>query len=529
MPCRAQILRLKWALRLTAMAVALCAIGRAAADITESQVLVVYNSAAPEATTLKDAYLAAHPGIPSTHVLDLNNPTMLAVMPPGGLIYSQYVSWIRDPIRNFINQPGAPEPADIIAIVLIRPMPHRIYDTDNITVGDNPNGLLAEFLPPSNGGVADATCAAIDSELTLLWQNIETGEAGGMMDSKSDNLIDNPFHATGTPIHAYPRGNILTQKTFLNYFNFNVVWTLGGSGATALTPGDICLVSRIDGKTLADALAGLHRAQDLCINKARTKIILDKDPSNSDNDYLISPPSSDPFYAGVDYDDARTALQAAGWNVRYDNTTDFIECTEETSPLAAYASFGENHNVNPPGNGTYILCYKFAPGAIFNTLESYNGRDLNGVGMHPSIPQGQVSDFIASGGTFGIGHVWEPFGFTLPDNEYLLVRFLVNNWTWGEAAWASIPVLSWQQTVLGDPLARAVILNDPALPLGDMDGNGTVDGLDIGWFVGFILNGKPWYRSSFPTLDPVARGDFNMDFAVTPDDVPGFVATLLAP
>ena len=42
----------------------------------------------------------------------------------------------------------------------------------------------------------------------------------------------------------------------------------------------------------------------------------------------------------------------------------------------------------------------------------------------------------------------------MPDNEYLLFNFLVNRLTWAEAAWSSIPALSWQHVVLGDPLAR---------------------------------------------------------------------------
>jgi len=509
------------------LAAALFAAGRARAGIAESQVLVVYNSAAPEGTILKNDYLAAHPGIPAANVLDLNNPTMLAVMPPGGLLYSQFVAWVRDPIRNYLNQPGPPDAGDIIAIVLIRPMPHRIYDTDNIIVGDNPGALGTEFLPPAYGGAADATCASLDAELVLLWQDLDAGEAGGPMDSRADNLIVNPYHTSSAAIDSYSRANILTAKTLVN--QDDVLWNLGGSGATALTPGDIYLVCRIDGKTLADARAALARSQGLCVNKARVRILMDKSTQNYDHNALYSPPEADPFYAGMDYEEARAALLADGWTVRFDATSDFIECPEETNPLIAYASYGENHVANPPGSGTYITCYKFAPGAIFNTVESFNGRDLNGLGMHPSIPQGQVADFLAAGGSFGIGHVWEPFSFSLPDNEFLFVNMLVNNMTWAEAAYTSIPGLSWQQIVLGDPLARGTILNDPGLPTGDMDGNGVVDGRDIGWFIGFILNGKSWYRASFPALDPVARGDFTMDFAVTPDDVPGLVAALLAP
>jgi len=85
---------------------------------------------------------------------------------------------------------GDPTPAGIVSICLIRGLPHRILDTDNALVGDNPSALSAEF------SAGDATCAAVDAELVLLWQNLEGSEAGGTMDSTSDNLIVNPYHGS---------------------------------------------------------------------------------------------------------------------------------------------------------------------------------------------------------------------------------------------------------------------------------------------------------------------------------------------
>jgi hypothetical protein len=504
----------------------------AAAAITESQVLVVYNSAAADATALKNAYLAAHPGIPAANVLDLNNPMLATGLPSQNVTYAQFISWIRDPIRAYLAQAGPPEPPDIIAIVLLRPLPHRIYDTDNLIVGDNPGALVTEFLPPSNGGVADATCASVDAELVLLWQNLDAGEAGGTMDSKSDNLIDNPYHGSATAIHLISRANIGVQKTFTAFVN--VVWTLGGTGATRLGAGDMYLVCRIDGPTLADAEAVIDRGRDLYYNKALLKLLIDKTPANLDHDSLFTPPSSDPFYAGLDYEEAQAALLAGGWNLRFDAVADFIDCTEETGRLAAYASYGENNvadglGEDPPGIGTYPICYNWGTGAIFNTIESFNGRAFNGVGQHPSIPQGQVSDFLAAGGAFGIGMVWEPFGPFVADNEFLLPRMLSGQFTWAEAAYMAIPCLSWQHIVLGDALAAPGIINDPALPLGDMNGDGRSDALDIDWFTNVLANGIGPYRAALPALDPVARGDFNGDRRVTIDDAPGLIALLLAP
>ena len=494
----------------------------AAADITAAQVLVVYNSVAPDATVLKDAYLAVHPDIPAENVFDINDPALIV----SDLTRAQFVSLVRDPIRSYLNQSGPPTPAGIVAIVLIRPFPHRLLDSDAGAIGDNPAAASSEFYP---GG--DATYSSLDADLVLLWQNLDTGEAGGMMDSKADNIIDNPYHQSATAIGSYTRSYIQTQKTFTNWGN--VAWTLGGSGSTRLTPGDMYLVCRIDGTTLADAEASITRAQNLYVNKALVKVILDEYDETIagglDDDYLSS--TSDPFYAGDDYEEARTLLQANGWNVRYDDTFDFIDGPEETAPIIAYASYGVNHvqggaGEAPAAGAAYIEGFHFPPGAIFNTIESFNGRALNGLS---AFGQEQAADFIASGGTFAIGHVFEPFSFSIPDNEFLFTRMLVQHWTWGEAAYASLPCLSWQHVVLGDPLGKMTVLNDPGLPQGDLNGDGNANGLDIALFTQMIVNGLAGYRAAYPTLDPIARADFTGDYQITLEDVPGFVAALIGP
>ncbi|MFH1419972.1 MAG: hypothetical protein ABII12_16990 [Planctomycetota bacterium] len=489
------------------------------ADIAENQVLVVYNSAAgSDATVLTDAYLAAHPGIPAENVLDLND----AALDVSDVSRSTFVSNVRDPIRSHLLLAGPPTPEGIVAIALIRPFPHRILDTDLPAAGDNPSQASSE----ANAG--DATFASLDADLVLLWQDLETGESGGQMDSLADNMIDNPYHGSAADIGSFSRSAIQTAKTFSIFSNF--AYQIAGVGATRLTPGDIYLVCRIDGNTLDDAVATIGRGDNLWINKAFGKILLDEFDVTVGNE--LDDEGFGPFPTTDDYETTRTVLQASGWNVRYDDTADFITSAEETDPLIAYASYGENHSQggageNPPGSGTYIQGFKFPVGAIFNTIESYNARGLNGLGT--LFNQEQAADFIAEGGTFAVGHVWEPFAFSVPDNEFLLANMLGGQMTWAEAAYTCLPALSWQQVILGDPLAKPTIVTDPGLPQGDLDGDGSVNGLDIAWFVDLVLSGSAAYHSTFPMLDPVARGDFDGDCAVTTDDVAPFVSALLGP
>jgi len=472
------------------------------ADLFPDQVLVVYNSWSTDAIAVRDAYLAAHPDIPSANILDLND-AIIADVPD--VSYSDFVLRIRDPIRNYIDTAGDPQAADLVSIVLIRGIPHRVKDTDIPTAGDSPTTLGNEF----NAG--DATAVSVDAELVLLWQDLDAGEVGGPMDSLADNVIDNPYHQSATDIQSFIRSNIQTQKSFFDIGDFHVAWGLDGTNKFRLTPGDMYLVCRIDAANATNAMAMVGRAQDIVVNRLYTRVILDKDGRANpiDDDGLFSPPV---FNAGPDYEDTRDDLWADGWNVDYDATDTFILGPDQQGPVIAYGSYGENHSPGPVGDGTYIDGFNFAQGAIFNTYESYNGRALNR--LDTLFNQEQVADFIAAGGTFGIGQVWEPFSFSLPDNEYLFVNFLVNGLTWAESAYSAIPALSWMQIVVGDPLARVErVVDQPA----DFDGDGDVDQSDFGIFQG-CLSG-PWIPQTDP---PCTNTDLDGDGDVDQTDYDGF-------
>jgi hypothetical protein len=130
------------------------------------------------------------------------------------------------------------------------------------------------------------------------------------------------------------------------------------------------------------------------------------------------------------------------------------------------ASYGSNHNGVPTlaaggSSGTvYATSYTYAPGAIFNTIESFNGRDFGGLGQLAFAPQQQAADFLAAGGTFALTNVWEPLADTVPDNLPMVQQFILGNVSFAEAAWMATPALSWMQMPVGDPLARMTRSNE---------------------------------------------------------------------
>ena len=91
---------------------------------------------------------------------------------------------------------------------------------------------------------------------------------------------------------------------------------------------------------------------------------------------------------------------------------------------------------------------EFMPGAFAYHLHSYSAATIR------SATNYWVGPLLAKGATCTMGCVNEPLLRLTPDIALFMERWAVNRFTFGEAAWASQPALSWQTTVVGDPLYR---------------------------------------------------------------------------
>jgi uncharacterized protein (TIGR03790 family) len=91
---------------------------------------------------------------------------------------------------------------------------------------------------------------------------------------------------------------------------------------------------------------------------------------------------------------------------------------------------------------------EFMPGAFAYHLHSYSAATLR------SASQNWAGPLLAKGATITMGCVAEPFLSGTPEVAVFTARLIFNRFTFGEAACASQPVLSWQTTVVGDPLYR---------------------------------------------------------------------------
>ncbi len=131
------------------------------------------------------------------------------------------------------------------------------------------------------------------------------------------------------------------------------------------------------------------------------------------------------------------------------------------SGVIAYASWGSND----PDRKERHLGFQWLPGAIMTEYVSTNGRtfarppdswNIGGAWGDPrssfaGSPQTLTADYIHDGVTGASGHVYEPYlQFTPRPNILLPAYFHGRNLA--ESYYLAIPLLSWMNIVIGDPL-----------------------------------------------------------------------------
>ena len=132
---------------------------------------------------------------------------------------------------------------------------------------------------------------------------------------------------------------------------------------------------------------------------------------------------------------------ALGFETVVDNTPDLFPASFPMSQIAIYAGWYAGDVCGP----FQLPKVEFMPGAFAYHLHSNSAttiRETNG---------GWVGPLVARGATCTMGCVYEPYLQFTPNVAFFLQSF-GNGFTFGEAAWASAVALSWQTTVIGDPL-----------------------------------------------------------------------------
>jgi uncharacterized protein (TIGR03790 family) len=154
--------------------------------------------------------------------------------------------------------------------------------------------------------------------------------------------------------------------------------------------------------------------------------------------------STNTYYLGDQW--ILTAAQisrALGFETIVDDKPETFPASFPMSQIAIYCGW-----YDWAASGPFTLPkVEFMPGAFAYHLHSFSASTIR------SATENWCGPLLVKGATCTMGCVYEPYLACTPNVAFFLQAF-GGGYTFGEAAWAAQPVLSWQTTVIGDPLYR---------------------------------------------------------------------------
>ena len=235
-----------------------------------------------------------------------------------------------------------------------------------------------------------------------------------------------------------------SELTWLPLLEMNVLlsgplanWVYGVTNPAVLNPTNgILLVARLDGPSVEIALGLVDKALAAERDGLWGRAYFDaRGLPQSDTNYILG----DEWILN-----AGEICRQLGFETTVDKNPDTFQSDFPMSQIAIYCGWYDG-NVSGP----FVLPkVEFMPGAFAYHLHSSSAVTLR------STNQFWVGPLLAKGATCTMGCVYEPYLSCTPNAAAFLGRLIVSGFTFGEAAWAAQPALSWQTTVVGDPLYR---------------------------------------------------------------------------
>jgi uncharacterized protein (TIGR03790 family) len=234
-----------------------------------------------------------------------------------------------------------------------------------------------------------------------------------------------------------------TQLALLPVLEQKLPWTgpirspfYGITNAGALHPTNgLLMVARLDGPS-ADLARGLvDKAIEAETNGFWGRAYFDARGLATNDNYHLG----DVFMRN-----AAAVARQFGFETELDEKPETFSEGFPMSQIALYAGWYDQTVSGPFTRPTV----EFMPGAFAYHLYSFGAQTIR------SANNSWVGTLLQKGVTCTMGAVDEPYLMFTPDISVFVERFTANACTFGEAAYASINALSWQTTVIGDPLYR---------------------------------------------------------------------------
>jgi uncharacterized protein (TIGR03790 family) len=375
------------------------------------QVAVVYSSRMPESRDLA-FYYAQCREVPTNQVFGFDLPTTEAVS--------------RADFRDQLQKPllQALEKRHLLTIrSIVKPATARgPGDTTFQVTGARVRYLALCFGVPvrilEDASLSEASAsklpealrrneAAVDSELTVL--------PGYYLKLPLCGPISNPLYGCTNAARLHPTNNIL-------------------------------LVARLDGPSVEIARGLVDKALAAETNGLWGRAYFDLRGLTT-NTYKLG----DDWLRG-----AAEVCRRTGFETVVDDQPGTFAASFPMSHIAFYAGWYETQVSGP----FTLPAVEFMPGAFAYHLYSFSAHALRTADLYWAGP------LLAKGATATMGCVDEPYLEATPDVAVFFSRWIASGFSFGEAAFASQPAVSWQTTVVGDPLYRPFGRKNPGDPIG---------------------------------------------------------------
>jgi uncharacterized protein (TIGR03790 family) len=213
-------------------------------------------------------------------------------------------------------------------------------------------------------------------------------------------------------------------------------WLYGTTNPAVLNPTNgVLLVARLDGPTPEIARSLVDKSLQAERDGLWGRAYFDARGLEKTNEYFIG----DEWILG-----AAQICRALGFETSVDDRPETFSANYPLSQIAIYCGWYDG-GVSGPFTLPKV---EFMTGAFAYHLHSFSASTIR------SPNDNWCGPLLAKGATCTMGCVYEPFLATTPNVAVVIARLALAGFTFGEAAYAGQMALSWQNTVIGDPLYR---------------------------------------------------------------------------
>ena len=363
------------------------------------EVVVIYNSALPESKAVAEHYAVARQ-VPADHVFGFDLTTNEIIS------RADFTDFLQKPLADRLEAAGLWKFAEAAtpalnrqaqppAICVVQSQIRYAVLCYGVPLKIAAAAMLDESEAKAASGQFKDNEASVDSELAWLPRLRQKISLAGP--------LPNPFY-------------LCTNSARLNCTN------------------GILLVSRLDGPTADIATHLVDKAMAAEATGLWGRAYIDARGLSRQSNYY---PGDAWLLAGADI------CRQLGFETEVDTNEATLPASFPMSHIAIYAGWYAFDACGP----FTAPQMEFMPGAIAYHLNSFSAATVR------SLTHNWCGPLLAKGATCTMGCVNEPY-LTFTPNIAFFLQALANGDTFGEAAWAAQPALSWQTTVLGDPLYR---------------------------------------------------------------------------